>query len=150
MSAIKFISLGVEAFVLAAMKLLIYLSPVVCMALSGQVKFVHRYFRTVSKSKTCLLALKRTHVISRNVERKLANNNKKLEIIEGFCTHCGLCCIDRSCVFLNIDEANNSSCTIYNNWFWKLTSCASYPIDSQSIDVYGCPSFNAIPIKLER
>ena len=69
--------------------------------------------------------------------------------VQGDCSHCGQCCLDKSCVFLEWTDEGLSRCSIHNNWFWKLTSCGSYPIDAQSIVTYNCPSFKAIPIRVE-
>jgi hypothetical protein len=148
MSLVKFVSGCAESFLLGVMAILTPFSPIACVVLSGRLRFLHDYRRTVSKSSQYVKALKRTGVISRNIQRKLSASTEAKEIIEGSCTHCGLCCVDRSCVFLEVNDANISKCMVYNNWFWKLTSCGSYPIDSQSIEVYGCPTYKAIPIKL--
>jgi hypothetical protein len=147
---ILFISRSVEAIVLGAMVLLIPLSPLACTILSGRLQYVRQYSLTVAKSIRCVKALKRMRVISRNLDRWFSASAAPLESIEGSCTHCGACCIDRSCVFLTWKHDGNSHCSIYNNWFWKITSCGNYPIDGASIAVYGCPTFKAIPIKVVR
>jgi hypothetical protein len=146
---IKLFSLLVEALVLTAMTLLLPLAPLTCALLSGRWHYVRQYRATVARSAHYLRALGQARVVSRNLRRKLAPHVPAAESIEGSCTHCGRCCVNRSCVFLGWHENGGSHCTIYNNWFWKLTSCGSYPVDAQSIETYGCPSFRAVPIKVK-
>ena len=129
----QFFATSAEALTLGAMTVLLPLSPLMC---------------SLARSAQCVKALRRTRVISRNLQRKSSASGQQTESIQGSCTHCGLCCVDRSCVFLEWNDGVTSQCSIYDNWFWRLTSCGSYPIDGQSISVYGCPSFKAIPIKV--
>jgi hypothetical protein len=141
---------SVEVFAVGAMTLLLPLSPLACTILSGRIKYLRHYRATLIQSSRYAKALTRTRVISRNLLRQLTRPPDPAETIEGDCTHCGLCCVDRSCVFLEWADNGQSRCAVYGNWFWNLTSCGDYPIDRESIAVYACPSFKAIPIKLVR
>jgi hypothetical protein len=143
------IARSTEAVVLGAMNALVVLSPIACAVLSGRARYLRRYRHTVAQSARCVQALGRARVIARNLERKLEQSRPPVEAIEGDCTHCGRCCIDRSCVFLEWDDQGASRCSVYGNWFWRMTSCGSYPVDAQSIAVYECPSFRAIPIRVQ-
>lgn len=139
----------VEILLISAMALLLPLSPVACAVLSGRLIYLRQYGHSIGKSARMLEALWRTHVIARNMQRKLTHSSLTTpESIQGSCTHCGRCCVDRACVFLQWTDEGHSRCSIYNNWFWKMTTCGSYPVDAHSIDVYGCPSFKAVPIKI--
>ncbi len=144
----RFFTRSLDTLVFGLMVSMLPLSPLTCTLLSGRTQYLRQYRRTLVKSAHYAKALHRSRVISRNLERKLQLGAKSLEAIEGSCTHCGQCCVDRSCVFLSWDEHGASRCSIYGNWFWRLTSCGAYPTDSESIAVYSCPSFKAIPIKL--
>ena len=139
---------SVEVFAVGAMTVLLPISPLTCTVLSGRFKYLRQYRATFIQSSRYAKALKRTRVISRNLLRHLATPPDIAETIEGDCTHCGLCCVDRSCVFLEWTDNGQSRCSVYGNWFWKLTSCGDYPIDRESIAAYACPSFKAIPIKV--
>jgi hypothetical protein len=149
---VKAVSLAVETLTIVGLGVLLPLAPIGCAILSNRWHYLRHYRRTLVRSAFFLRALWRTRVISRNVEssiaRKWVSNAPIKETIEGSCTHCGRCCVDRACVFLKWDAAGLSQCSIYNNWFWKLTSCGSYPVDARSIAVYACPSFKVIPIKI--
>jgi hypothetical protein len=48
-------------------------------------------------------------------------------------------------VFLRIDERGGSSCRIYGGRLWKQLTCGEYPVDAYEIELYGCPSFTALP-----
>jgi hypothetical protein len=137
----------VEALALTVLTALLPMAPLTCALLSGRWHYLKQYRVTVVRSARYVRALAQARVISRNLQRKLAPH-AGAESIEGSCTHCGRCCVNRSCVFLGWRDDGGSYCTIYNNWFWKLTSCGSYPVDGQSIATYSCPSFKAVPIKV--
>ena len=143
-----FFATSTEALILGVMTVLLPLSPLMCSILSGQLSYLLHYRSSLTRSAKCLRALRRTRVISRNLQRKSSASGKQTETIQGSCTHCGLCCVDRSCVFLEWNDGVTSRCAVYDNWFWRLTSCGSYPIDGPSIAVYSCPSFKAIPINV--
>ncbi len=151
---IKLFSQLVQAFFLALMALLLPAAPIACATLSGRASFLRHYITTVNRSAKSVRALYRADVVARNLERLLGQflmlQAPAVSKVQGDCTHCGLCCLDRSCVFLAWTEAGKSRCSIHNNWFWKLTSCGSYPIDALSIATYDCPSFQAIPIRVVR
>jgi hypothetical protein len=150
---IKFISHSLQMLLLTVMALLLPMAPFACAALSGQAHFLRQYVNTVKRSASSLGALHRANVIARYVERTLTeqwwpSSAAPQETIHGDCTHCGRCCLDRTCVFLDWTDDGLSRCSIHNNWFWKLTSCGKYPIDSPSIAVYNCPSFKAVPVRV--
>ena len=147
--SIKLFSIIVEALALMAMAVLLPLAPFTCVLLSGRLQYLRQYRVTLVRSARYLFALGQARVISRNLRRRLGPHDFSAGSIEGSCTHCGRCCVNSSCVFLGWHEDGGSHCTIYNNWFWKMTSCGSYPVDAQSIDTYGCPSFKSVPIKVK-
>jgi hypothetical protein len=136
----------VEALALTALAVLLPLAPLTCALISGRWHYLKQYRLTLVQSARHVFALAQARVVSRNLRRKLVL--QKAETIEGSCTHCGRCCVNRSCVFLNWHEDGTSQCAIYNNWFWRLTSCGSYPVDAQSIATYSCPSFKSVPVKV--
>jgi hypothetical protein len=144
---LNFLSFVVERILLAALVLLLPFLPLGYALVSGRFHFLRNYRLTLKRAARYLHTLWRLRVVSRNLRRVLAGSTFPSESIEGSCTHCGRCCVDRTCLFLGWDAQGRSICTIYNNWFWKLTPCGSYPVDRASIDVYGCPSFKAVPIK---
>ena len=138
---------SVEAIALAVMAVLLPLAPIACAAIAGRWHYLRHYASTFKHAACTVRALKQSRVIARNLELAL-NQPSLTHRIEGACTHCGRCCLNSDCVFLSWTADGSSNCSIHNNWFWKLTSCGSYPVNAQSIAVYDCPSFKAIPIRL--
>lgn len=137
------------------MTVLLPLAPFACAVIAGRWHYLRRYGQTVKQSARTIRALHQASVIARNIEMAI---ERSFEIafaptvaansIEGSCTHCGRCCLNSACVFLTWTGDGFSTCSIHNNWFWKLTSCGSYPVNARSIAVYNCPSFRVIPIRV--
>ena len=151
---IKLFAHGVQAISLALMAVLLPASPIACAVLSGRLRFLRQYADSVKRSSKSLRALYRADVIARNLERRMEQllmpQPPVQYSVQGACTHCGKCCLDSTCVFLEWSGSGQSHCSIHNNWFWKLTSCGAYPVDAHSIAVYDCQSFKAIPIRTIR
>ena len=141
----------IQLLALALMAVLLPLAPLACAVIASNAQqrwgFLRRYGHTVKQSARTVWALHQAQVIARNIELALAPP-AAAQVIEGSCTHCGRCCLNSACVFLSWTGDGLSRCSIHNNWFWKLTSCGSYPVNAQSIAVYDCPSFKAVPIRV--
>ena len=137
----------IELLVLTVMTVLLPLAPVACAVIARQGQYLRDYLGTIKRAARTIRALRQARVIARNLQLVLTRP-ALTHHIEGSCTHCGRCCLDSACVFLTWTAGGSSSCSIHNNWFWKLTSCGSYPVNAQSIAVYDCPSFKAIPVRL--
>ena len=149
MPLLRFLSRTIEWVSVSVLYIGLPLSPVAVMLISGSREHLSQYRRTLRCCADMVPALWQSHVIARNIERVLSPKAQHPDrAIQGSCTHCGRCCIDRKCVFLDWTPDGQSRCGIYRNWFWKLTSCGTYPVDGQSIDVYECPSFRTIPLKV--
>jgi hypothetical protein len=159
----------IDIVVLGVMWLFLPLAPLVCALIAWDKRYALRYISTLTQCAHMLREMMQVQVISRvlvrrvsqrlpqrlsqrlsvsAVENKSAENNKREERIEGECTHCGKCCINKSCVYLQVGENGESRCGIYNNWFWKQLTCGEYPISGEEIGIYDCPSFQAIPVKV--
>jgi hypothetical protein len=142
----------IEAIVLFTMTVLLPISPIASWVFSGNASYLRHYAESFRRSVAMMGGLTRTRVVSRNLTRvfmQMLGARDTPERIEGSCSHCGRCCVDKTCVFLRWSAEGHSQCSIYNNWFWKLTSCGGYPLDGHSIAVYDCPSFKAIPINID-
>jgi 5-methylcytosine-specific restriction endonuclease McrA len=154
----------IEVMVLSVMALGLPFAPLVCALIAADHRYLLRYISTLTRCAQMLREMLRVHVISRVLLRRLSQRlsqhlpqrmntfvlreNKREEKIEGECTHCGKCCINKSCVYLQVDESGASRCGIYKNWFWKQLTCGEYPISGEEIGIYECPSFQAIPVKV--
>lgn len=142
--------------VLGVMALGLPLAPLVCALIASDHRYALRYVSTLTQCARMLREMLRVQVISRMLMRRVVQLSSRTasahethaERIVGDCTHCGKCCINKSCVYLQVSDSGESRCGIYNSWFWKRLTCGDYPITGEEIDVYACPSFRAITVKV--
>jgi hypothetical protein len=148
---IRVVSQTSQALIIGIMAITLPLSPFVCALLGSDWRYATRYVQTLSRCARMIRQMVKANVVARRITLELSRRTTPDEHVVGACTHCGQCCIHQSCVFLEFDgegTSRTSRCAVYNNWFWKRTSCGSYPISGQEIEVYDCPSFQAVPIKV--
>ena len=150
----------IEIMVLGVMALGLPLAPLISALIAGDHRYLLRYASTLTQCAQMLREMLRVHVISRLLMRRLSSlttlprdatappKDNHAERIVGDCTHCGKCCINKSCVYLQVSDTGESRCGIYKNWFWKRLTCGDYPISGEEISVYACPSFRAITVKV--
>ena len=137
----------VETVVLSLMWLLLPAAPIAAYAISGDGSYLRHYRRTWRQCASQLRAMARAQVIARRFyNEKRASQQSQSWRIEGECSHCGQCCLDQTCVFLDHDEQGQSKCRIYGNAFFGLLACAEYPMTKDDIELYDCPSFRAVPV----
>ncbi len=70
--------------------------------------------------------------------------------IQGHCTKCGNCCMDRRCMFLEQTDENEYQCGIYHSPFRRFSNCGSFPLNKHDIERYACPSYfvvESVPIR---
>jgi hypothetical protein len=144
-----FVAHTIQGISITFLALTLPLSPFVCALLAADMRYLTRYFNTLGRCARMTRQMAKANVIARRISRELARAPaSREEHVVGECTHCGKCCIHQSCVYLEMSAEGKSSCAIYNNWFWRKTSCGTYPISGPEIEVYDCPSFRAVPIKV--
>jgi len=134
----------VERAVLSLMWLLMPFAPFVAALIARDPGYVRGYRDTMRRSIVHMRGMARARVISRNLGGGDTRGGTHEYRIEGSCTHCGRCCLYRSCVFLSYDDAGRSRCAIYGKWLFKRFTCGEYPISKHDIDLYDCPSFAAV------
>ena len=126
--------------------LLLPIVPFAASAVARDWSYGRRYATTVVRGAAHFRATLRDRPISRYLVHRLPNARPEpQERMVGECTHCGNCCLGRSCLFLDFDEAGRSSCRIYNTRFWNGLSCSLYPANRRDIELYRCPSFSTVP-----
>jgi hypothetical protein len=137
---------GLELAIVIAGWLLIPILPLLATAVTRDVGYTRRYPRTLLQVTRHIRATWRGRALSRMLVRKLRPAPlRQTQHISGTCTHCGNCCLYRSCVFLRYDDEGRSSCRIYGGRLWKRLTCGEYPVDAYEIELYHCPSFTATP-----
>ncbi|MFN7753690.1 MAG: hypothetical protein ACK5TE_15625 [Pseudomonadota bacterium] len=137
----------IEWTLLAVLWLTLPLSPVALAIIAGDSRYLREWFSTTRQMALSLRSMARASVIARRVGsygKRTARENAAWQI-SGECSHCGNCCLDRSCVFLSYDGNGHSRCGIYGNWFFRRLTCGGYPITRDDIRIYDCPSFHASP-----
>ncbi len=128
--------------VASLMGLLLPLAPFVASLIARDWRYAAAYPRTVLRAAGHLRGQVRSEAVSRYLTHGGASR-PPTERIVGACTHCGRCCLDRRCIFLDWSDAGESRCRIYGTAFWKRLACGSYPENALDIALYDCPSFRA-------
>jgi hypothetical protein len=125
---------------------LLPLLPLLAAAIARDRLYVRRYPASVMQLTRHIRATWRGRVLSRIFLRRFEPVAlRRPQRIVGACSHCGNCCLYRSCVFLSFDEQGRSSCRIYGTRLWTRLTCGKYPVDAEEIELYRCPSFTATP-----
>ncbi len=137
---------GLEYGATGLMFALLPIGPFVVSAIARDPSYARRYKATVVRGAIHARGMFRDRAISRYLLRGRRNAaGAPKERIVGACTHCGNCCLNRSCVFLELDDGGRSRCRIYGSRFWGLLNCSRYPENRNDIELYRCASFTALP-----
>jgi hypothetical protein len=137
---------GLEYGATGLMFVLLPIGPFVASAIARDTSYARRYRTTVIRGAVHARGMLRDRAISRYLLRRRRNAAAApKERIVGACTHCGNCCLNRSCLFLEFDDAGRSRCHIYGSRFWGLLNCSRYPESRNDIELYRCESFTAVP-----
>ena len=141
---------GVELALVLTGWALVPILPLLAAVITRDWQYVRRYPASLVQVTRHIRATWRGRALSRMLVRKLRPAVlRQPQRIVGSCSHCGNCCLYRSCVFLRIDEQGSSSCRIYGGRLWKQLTCGEYPVDAYEIELYSCPSFTALPERAE-
>jgi len=137
----------IELAVLAFGWLMLPVWPFVGLAITRDSAWLRRYPRTLAAVMRHLEGLWRAHAIERVLLPRFGiSKPAQSGTITGECTHCGNCCLHRSCIFLSFDAQGRSSCQIYGSRLWEALACGDYPVDRMDIALYRCPSFTFVPV----
>jgi hypothetical protein len=128
------------------MGLLLPLSPFVASAIALDPSSIRRCVKTTAKAADHLHGQFKSRAFSRYLLYGAVARTHP-EKVAGRCTHCGNCCLHRSCIYLDWSEIGESRCLIYNQLFWKKLACGRYPEHRHDIDLYACPSFSIEPAR---
>lgn len=137
----------IEWVLLAVLWIALPLSPVIVAIIAGDARYARQWGATMRQMALSLRSMARAEVIARRVwaHDPQAARERATWQIGGECSHCGNCCLDRSCVFLSYDQDGRSRCGIYGTWFFRRLTCGGYPMTRDDIRIYDCPSFHAHP-----
>jgi hypothetical protein len=142
----SWLSRGLEYGAGVVMFALLPMVPFVASAIARDASYARRYMATLARGAAHIKAMLRDRAISRYLLRpRRTAAAAPREHIVGACTHCGNCCLNRSCLFLDFDDRGRSRCRIYGSRFWGLLNCSRYPESRNDIELYRCTSFTALP-----
>lgn len=129
----------------ACVIVLLPLSPLLLSLLTGKGGFVRNYYRTIVKLLITLVTMRQRRSVERYVQSLLSvSRPSQVKKIGGFCNHCGNCCLDRRCLFLEKGRENHYFCGIFGTTLRRFTNCGAYPINQEDIDLYACPTYYVI------
>lgn len=78
------------------------------------------------------------------VQTNLFFNDQASEPILGHCSQCGNCCLNQQCFFLEPSGPEVYVCGIYKSALRRFSNCSSFPINSQDIERYQCPTYRVV------
>ncbi len=120
--------------------------PLLAAGIARDREYLRRYPASLAQITRHIRATWRGRVLSRIMLRWFEPAAlRQPQRIVGSCSHCGNCCLYRSCVFLSFDAQGRSSCRIYGGRLWQRLTCGKYPVDGEEIELYACPSFTTAP-----
>ena len=107
--------------------------------------FVRHYNRSMPTWLLTFSARRQRRSVDRYVRSLLSvSRPSQVKKIGGFCNHCGNCCLDRRCLFLEQGKENQYFCGIFDTTLRRFTNCGAYPINQEDIDLYACPTYYVI------
>jgi len=136
---------GAELVIVGLGYLVLPVWPLVVAAIARDLSYMRHYPRTLRQVLRHIHGTLRGRSIARFLLDKVGQRQGQREQITGACTHCGNCCLYRSCVFLAYDALGQSRCRIYGGRVWRQLACGDYPINGEEIELFACPSFAALP-----
>jgi hypothetical protein len=138
----------VDALLLSVIWIGLPVSPIFLSLVARDLSYMRNYRQSIRQLMRQLEAMSRAKIMARRfINDKRAAEQSVSWKIEGECSHCGECCLFQTCVFLGHDEQGRSQCRIYGNGFFRLLTCAEYPMTKDDIALYSCPSFRAEPVR---
>jgi hypothetical protein len=128
---------------LAAMTLLLPLTPVFASLLFGRLKYLRDYSGFIRKMRIHIAAL-REGPAQHYFAHVMGRASSVPAEITGSCVQCGNCCMDKRCVFLEPISDGRYQCGIYHSPFRRLSNCGSFPLNAEDIARYACPSYHVV------
>lgn len=135
-----------SGLLLTLFALLLPIGPILLALATGKLSFVRRYPTTVRKSITHMRQLIATEAFVRFFSGRGHQPEADVAAIGGHCNRCGNCCLDRKCMFLEVDGEDRVACGIFGTTLRSLGNCGDYPGSQYEIDLYECPTYYVIPV----
>lgn len=126
-------------------KFLLPVLPVVAALLFRKKAYLRNHRHTLDKMKIHVNAISQG-LLQHYFEDILRFNPAVSEPVQGHCSQCGNCCLNRQCVFLEVEEANKYICGIYSSPLRRFSNCGSFPINGHDIERYQCPTYRVVSL----
>lgn len=128
---------------IGALYLLLPLLPLLASLVYQRSKYTLEYWRTLKKMVIHLQALREGPVL--HYLQDVAGRRSSVPAeIQGSCTQCGNCCLDKRCVFLEQTDEGKYICGIYHAPLRRISNCGSFPISAHDIERYDCPGYTVV------
>ena len=119
------------------------LLPLLASLAYGRRKYAVQYWQTLRKMRIHVQALSEGPVL--HYFQDVAGQQPEVPAsIQGACTQCGNCCLDKRCVFLEQTEDNRYLCGIYDAPLRRYSNCGSFPLSAHDIERYDCPGYTVV------
>ena len=125
---------------IGGMYLFLPLLPLVMLLLFWRAKYLSHYRQTIRKLLIHIQALNEGPV-SHYFQDVIGRVSSIPEQVQGSCTQCGNCCMERRCVFLEDMQDGRYQCGIYHSPWRRLSNCGSFPLNADDIKRYACPGY---------
>ena len=138
--------LAAQALALACIGLMFLFLPLLPLLASvayGRRKYAVEYWQTLKKMRIHVQALSEGPVLHYFQDVAGRQSNVPAEI-QGACTQCGNCCLDRRCVFLEKTPDDRYLCGIYEAPLRRYSNCGSFPLSAHDIERYDCPGYTVV------
>jgi hypothetical protein len=117
--------------------------PVAMALLFWKKEYLVHYKQTLEKLRIHVNAISQGP-IQHYFEDILRFNHEVSEPVQGHCSQCGNCCLNRQCVFLEQSGTDQYICGIYRSPLRRFSNCGSFPINGNDIERYQCPTYQVI------
>jgi hypothetical protein len=107
-------------------KCLLPVLPAVAALLFWKKQYVLNYRHTLNKMKTHVNAISQGP-LQHYFEDILRFNADVCEPVQGHCSQCGNCCLNRQCVFLEQSAPDTFICGIYTSPLRRFSNCSTFP-----------------------
>lgn len=139
----NFVTRALALAFLGTMYLLLPLLPLLAAVVYFRAKYAVHYWTTLKKMVIHLKALSEGPVL--HYLQDVAGQQAGIPAqIQGNCTQCGNCCLDKRCVFLEQTADDKYICGIYHSPLRRYSNCGSFPLSAHDIERYDCPGYSVV------
>jgi hypothetical protein len=138
----KYSARVLAAALVGSFYVLLPLLPFIACIAYQRTKYAREYWTTLKKMVIHLQAL---YEPVRHYLQDVAGGQRSIPAeIQGSCTQCGKCCLDKRCTFLEQTADDKYICGVYHAPLRRYSNCGSFPLDAHDIERYDCPGYTVV------